>query len=205
MMNINIYVLIGLTALFLLGGIALAIGVGFWYSFPVLLVGLILLAVYILFGSVNSAAKHIQEGDFDAADKKLALTLKPDWLYVTQRAFYAIMKGSIAMNNKDMEEAERLFDKALNMDLPSDNEKAMVLLQLSNINASKSKWKAAKNYFREAKKLKVTEVQIKEQIGQFEKQLANSGQVKAARSMGKQGMQMMQGGGKSKRRRPKMR
>ena len=204
-MNINIYVLIGLTALFLLGGIALAIGVGFWYSFPVLLVGLILFAVYILFGSVNSAAKHIQEGDFDAADKKLNLTLKPDWLYVTQRAFYSIMKGSIAMNNKDMDGAERLFDKALNMDLPSDNEKAMVLLQLSNINASKSKWKAAKNYFREAKKLKVTEPQIKEQIGQFEKQLANSGQVKAARSMGKQGMQMMQGGGKSKRRRPKMR
>jgi len=205
MININIYVLIGLTAVMLLGGIALAIFFGFWYAFPLLLIGLIMFAVYIFFGSVNSAAKHIQDGDFDGAEKKLALTLKPDWLYVTQRAFYYIMKGSIAMNNKDMEEAESLFDTALGMNLPSDNERGMVLLQLANINASKQKWKAAKNYFRELKKLNITETQIKGQVAEFEKALASSGQMKAARSMGKQGMQMMRGGGKSKRRRPKMR
>ena len=205
MININIYVLISLTVVLLGGGIILSFIVNFWYAFPLLLIGLILLAVYIFFGSVNSAAKHIQDGDFDAADKKLNLTLKPDWLYVTQRAFYYIMKGSIAMNNKDMKTAESLFDHALQMDLPSDNEKAMVLLQLANINASKNKWRAAKNYYRDIKKLKVTEAQIKEQVVQFEKALANSGQIKAARSMGKQGMQMMQAGGKSKRRRPKMR
>ena len=205
MVNINIYVLLALLGLFLGGGIILIFIVNFWYAFPVLLIGLILLAIYILFGSVNSAAKHIQDGDFENAEKKLKLTWKPDWLYVTQRAFFYIMKGSIAMNNKDMNEAERLFDTALAMNLPSDNEKGMVLLQLANINASKNKWQAAKNYFRELKKLKITETQIKEQIGLFEKALNNRGQVKAARSMGKQGMQMMQGGGKSKRRRPKMR
>ena len=74
-----------------------------------------------------------------------------------------------------------------------------------DINGSKGKWNAAKKYFREAKKLKITESQIKDQLSMFERALANSGQVKAARSMGNQGMQMMQGGGKSKRRRPKMR
>ncbi len=205
MVNINIYLLIALTAILLIGGTILAITVNFWYAFPLLLIGLILLAVYIFFGSVNSAAKHIQDGDFDGAEKKLNLTVKPDWLYVTQRAFYYIMKGSIAMNNKDMVGAEALFDKALHMNLPSDNERAMVLLQLSNINASKQKWKAAKNYFRELKKLDITETQIKGQVAEFEKALASSGQAKAARSMGKQGMQMMRGGGKSKRRRPKMR
>lgn len=205
MVNLNIYVLLGLMGVLLGGGIILAFIVNFWYAFPLILIGLILLLVYIFFGSVNSAAKHIQTGDFAKADKMLGLTFKPDWLYVTQRAFYYIMKGSIAMNDKDMNKAEGLFDKALQMDLPSDNEKAMVLLQLSNINATKNKWQAAKKYFREVKKLKVTETQIKEQISQFEKGLANSGQMKAARSMGKQGMQMMQGGGKSKRRRPKMR
>jgi len=205
MVNMNIYVLIGLTIALLLGGTILAFTVNFWYAFPLLLIGLIMLVVYIFFGSVNSAAKYIQTGDFDKAEKMLALTLKPDWLYITQRAFYSIMKGSIAMHRKDMVAAEQMFDKALHMDLPSDNEKAMVLLQLSNINAAKSKWKVAKNYFREVKKLKVTESQIKEQIAEFEKGLGNAGQIKAARSMGKQGMQMMQAGGKSKRRRPKMR
>ena len=205
MLNINIYVLLALTGILIIGGTVLAFLVNFWYAFPLLLVGLILLAVYIFFGSVNSAAKHIQTGDFEKAEKKLNLTLKPDWLYVTQRAFYYIMKGSIAMNNKEMNEAEMLFERANQMNLPSDNEKAMVLLQLANINATKNKWPAAKNYFRDAKKLKVTESQIKEQMSQFEKALSNSGQMRAARSMGRQGVQMMQQGGKSKRRRPKMR
>jgi tetratricopeptide (TPR) repeat protein len=205
MFNINIYLLISLIAVFLLGGIVLSFTVNFWYAFPVLLVGIVLVLVYIFFGSVNSAAKYVQSGDFDKAEKILSLTMKPNWLYVTQRAFYYIMKGAIAMNNKEMKEAELLFDHALHMNLPSDNEKGMVLLQLANINGSKGKWNAAKKYFREAKKLKITESQIKDQLSMFERALANSGQVKAARSMGKQGMQMMQGGGKSKRRRPKMR
>lgn len=205
MINLNIYVLIALTALFLIGGILSAIFFGFWWAFPLLLVGIILLAVYIFFGSVNSAAKHIQNEEFDEADKKLNLTWKPDWLYVTQRAFYYIMKGSIAMHRKDMKGAEELFDKALAMDLPSDNEKGMLLLQLANINGSKGKWRAAKNYMREAKKLKITEEAIKAQLLQVEKAVNQSGQIKAARGMGKQGMSMMSQGGKSKRRRPKSR
>lgn len=201
MINLNIYVLIGLTIGFLLGGIALAFTVSFWYALPLLIIGIILLVVYILFGSVNSAAKYIQTGQFDEAEKKLKLTLKPDWLYVTQRAFYYIMQGAIAMNKKDTNTAEALFDKALGMDLPSDNEKGMILLQLANINGSKGKWPAAKNYFREAKKLKLTETAIKEQLMQFEKVLSQGGQMQA----GRQGMQTTQMGGKSKRRRPKMR
>lgn len=205
MINFNIYVLLGLIVTLLLGGLALALTVGFWYSFPLLLVGIILLLVYVFFGSVNSAAKHIQLGEFDQAEKKLKLTFKPDWLYVTQRAFYYIMSGAIAMNKKDTATAETLFDKALGMNLPSDNERGMILLQLANINGSKGKWNAAKNHFREAKKLKITESAIKEQMSQFEKALNQSGQMQGARTMGQQGMQMMQPGSKSKRRRPKMR
>ena len=206
MLNINIYVLLGVMITMLGGGIILAFTVGFWYSFPLLLVGVIALLIYIFFGSVNSAAKHIQTGDFEKAKKQLSLTWKPEWLYVTQKAFYYIMQGAISMNDKDMTTAEALFDKALHLNLPSDNERGMVLLQLANINGTKGKWNAAKRYMRDAKKLKITETQIKDQLNQFEKALQNSGQIKAARSMGKQGMRMMQqGGGKSKRRRPKMR
>ncbi len=192
-------------ALCLIGGVVLAFTVGFWYSFPILLIGIILLVVYILFGSVNGAAKLIQKEDFDGAERRLRLTPNPKYLYVTQRAVYFIMKGAIAMNRKEMNEAEELFDKALHLNLPSDNEKGMVLLQLANINATRNKWNAAKNYFREVKKLKISEAQIKEQIDQFDKALKNRGAANVARSMGKQGMKMMQQGGGGKRRRPKMR
>jgi len=204
MFKINIYLKFALIILLLGGGILLWIYQGFWYSFPLLLVGLGLLASYFLLGTVTSAAEMIQNQQFASADKRLGLTKFPNLLYVTNRAVYYIMKGAIAMNNKDTAGAEELFQKANGLKLPSDNEKAMVLLQLANINAMKNKWQSARNYFKEAKKLKVSEGQIKEQVLQFEKALQNRGQAKVAQSMGKQGMKMMKGVG-GKRRRPKMR
>ena len=80
----------------------------------------------------------------------------------------------------------------------------MVLLQLANINAQKNKWTAAQNHYREAKKLNITEPQLKKQLEEFGKALKHRGQAKAAQGMGRRGRQMMQPG-RSKRRRPKMR
>lgn len=205
MFKINIYLKFALIALFLGGGILLWIFQGFWYSFPVLLIGIGLIISYFLLGTITSAAEMIQDGNFNGAEKRLNLTYFPKWLYVTNRAVYYIMRGAIAMDRKDTAGAEKLFQTANSMKLPSDNEKAMVLLQLANINAMKNKWSAAKNYYREAKGLKVSEGPIKEQLAQFEKALQNQGQVKLARTMGKQGIKMMQGGMSGKRRRPRMR
>jgi len=205
MFKINIYLKFALIALFFGGGILLFIFQGFWYALPFLIIGLGLLASYIFLGTVTSAAEMIQDSQFEAASKRLDLTYFPNWLYVTNRAVYFIMRGAIAMNAKDTNKAEELFETANSLKLPSDNEKAMVLLQLANINAMKNKWNQAKIYFKEAKKLKISEGPIKEQIAQFEVAIKQSGQAKAARTMGKQGIQMMRGGGSSKRRRPKMR
>lgn len=200
MFTINIYLKWALTAAFLIGGVALAITISFWYAFPLLLIGLIFLASYVFLGTVQSAADLMQKGDFEGSEQRLDLTLKPNWLYVTNRAFYYLIKGSIAMNAKDNDTAEEWFNKAKDIDLPSDNERAMVLLQLANINAMKGKWNAAKLEFREIKKMKITEGQLKEQIQQFEQALKQSGQMKQA---GRRGQSMSMPSGK--RRRPKMR
>lgn len=204
MFKINIYLKLALIALFLIGGTLLSIFVGFWYAFPILLAGLILLASYLMLGTITSAGEKIQMQDFAGAEKQLNLTLTPKLLYVTNRAMYYIMKGSIEMNKGNQNEAEELFNNALNMKLPSDDERAMVLLQLAGINMQKGKWNAVNIQMREIKKLKVRQGQIKEQIAMFERAYKNRGQMKAARSMGRGGQQMMMGG-KSKRRRPKMR
>ena len=176
---------------------------GFWYAFPLLLIGIGLLVSYVMLGTVSSAAQMVQNMNFDGAEKRLGLTMTPKLLYVTNRAFYYILKGSILMNRHDNTGAETWFQNALALKLPTDNEKAMVLLQLANINGSKNKWTAAKKYFMEADKLKITEGQIKEQLEMFRKAINNRGQAKLSGRMGKQGHQMMNRG--SKRRRPKMR
>jgi tetratricopeptide (TPR) repeat protein len=205
MFKINIYLKFGLIALLLVGGIALGIIYSFWYSFVLIIAGLVLLASYFLLGTIQSSAEKLQLQDFAGAEKQLGLTLFPNLLYVTNRAIYYVLKGTIESQKKNNAEAEIYLNKALTLNLPSDNEKAMVLLQLANINMSKSNWGGAKTQINQLKKLKVSEKMIKEQIEMFEKALDNRGQMNVARSMGKQGIQMMQGGFGGKRKRPKMR
>jgi len=190
MFTINIYLKFALIALNLIGGIALTVAFGFWYAFPFLLIGLGLLASYIFLGTVQSTAELVQAADFAEAEKRIALTWKPDWLYKTNRAFYYLIQGTMAMQRKDNDAAEGWLKKAESIELPSDNEKAMVALQLANIQASKGNWTYAKSQLSKMKKLKVTEGQLKEQIQMFEKAVTNRGQAK--HQMG------MKGGGRRK-------
>ncbi len=204
MLQINIYLRFGLMALSLIGGIVPMFikGLSFWWGFPLLLVFVVLLIGYLLLGTINSAAMLVQEGKVDEAEKRLGLTLSPKLLYVANRAYYFMLKGTIAMSRKDMDEGEIWLRKAQEVKLPTDNEKAMLELQLANIAASKGKWNQAQLHFRKIKDLKITETAIKDQVKQFEKALENRGQMKAALRMGGQGGMMQPGG---KRKRPKMR
>ena len=205
MFTINIYLRFALIVLLLGGGIALAVVYGFWYSFPLLLIGLALLVSYVLLGTVQSAAQIMQSGDFAATEKRLNLTLTPKWLYVTNRAYYYMIKGSIAMNDKRTEEGEMWLKKAQEVKVPTDNEKAMIELQLANIAATKGRWKQAKLHMRNLKQLNITEQTVKDQVKQLEIAVQNSGQLKQAKRKGGRGGGMATRGGKGKRRRPKMR
>lgn len=206
MFKINIFLKFGLIALFLIGGLILAFTTSFWYALPFILIGLVLLASYFLLGTIQSAAEFIQVQDFDGAQQRLGLTYFPNLLYVTNRAIYYVLKGTIDMQKGNKQEAEQHLNHALTMELPSDNEKAMVLLQLANLNATRNNWPGAKAQLAQLKKLKISEKMIKEQIDMMEKAIDGRGQMNAARGMGAKGMQMMQQGGfGSKRRRPKMR
>lgn len=206
MMTINIYLRFALIGVCLIGGTALAVFVGFWYAFPVLLAGLVLLIGYILLGTVQSAALIMQNNtDFIGAEQRLNLTLNPKWLYVTNRAYYYLMKGTIAQGLGNMQEAEEWLKQAQTLKLPTDNEKAAVQLQMAGIAAQKEKWNQVKMYLKNIKELNITEASLKEQAKQFEKAVKDRGQLQAARRMGmmpKGGMPMKPGG---KRRRPKMR
>ncbi len=201
MLSINIYLRFALMGVLLIGGTVLAFLFGFWYAFPLLLIGLGLLIGYLLLGTVQSASQMMQENDMVGASKRLDLTLSPRLLYATNRAYYYMLKGSIAAAQHQPDEAEALLKKAQSIKIPTANEKAMLELQLANIAASKGKWTQAKNHFRAAKQLQVTEPTIKEQLKMFEKALNQQKQARSTQ-LGQQGKAMRPGG---KRRRPKMR
>ncbi len=201
MFQINIYLRLALIAVTLIGGMALAFAFGFWYAFPFFLIGIFLLVGYLMLGTVQSAAMLLQDTNFEAAEKRLKLTLTPRLLYPTNRAYYYILKGTLAIAFKNMDEGEMWLKKAQEVKLPTDNEKAMIELQLANIAANKGNWQKAQLHFRNMKGLKITDENIKEQYKQFEKVMNQRGQLKAASQQG--GAMVMRPGGK--RRRPKMR
>ncbi len=203
MFKINIYLKIILIILSLGLGIWLWIDFGTWYGIWFVVIGILLLISYVMLGTIISASELVQQQMFDKAEKRLALTLSPKLLYPTNRAYYYILKGSFAVNKKENKEGEEFFNKALSIKLPSDNEKAMILLQLANINASKNKWTTAKKYYNDAKKLKITEKTLKDQLKEFNKVFVNKGIMSRGGAVGTNSGQMMQRGGK--RRRPRMR
>ena len=195
------YLRFALIAAGILGGVVLWAVFGFWYGFPFLLAGIILLLGYIFLGTVGPAAKAVQMQDFDRGEQLLNLTLKPNWLYSANRAFYYMMRGTIALSRKDLNAAEGYLKQADAIDVPTANEKAMLKLQLAQIEANRRNFNAAKKYLKAAKETNVKLPQITEQIDMLDTALKQSGQAKAAQRMGKEGHRMMTRGGK--RRRPK--
>lgn len=201
MYTINIYLKLGLIVLFLLGGIILSFSVGFWYSLPLILIGLGFLISYVLLGTIQSAAQMMQNMDLEACEARLNLTLNPNWLYVTNRAYYFLIKGSIDIQRDKVNEAETWFNKALSLKLPTDNEKAMILIQMINIHFQKSRWTQATNTYRELKKLNYSKDLFKDQIKMIDQVMAQQGKAK---TMGQMDQRMMFRPG-GKRKMPRMR
>ena len=197
------YVRFALIAVLLLGGIALWATQGIWYGIFFVITALILLAGYVFLGTVAPAAKKIQMQDFDGAEKMLGLTLKPEWLYSANRAFYYMMKGNIALSRKQMAEGEAWLRKAESIDIPTPAERATLNFQLAQIEFQRKNFRAAEKYMKKVKEANVKIPQIQEQIAMMDQALKQSGQMKAAQRMGKQGHGMMGRGGK--RRRPRNR
>jgi tetratricopeptide (TPR) repeat protein len=203
MFTIHPYLKFALIAAFIIGGIVMMATLPWGYGLPVLIIGILLLVSYILLGTIQHAAKVMQANqNYLEAEKWLNLTWKPEWLYVTNRAYFYMMKGTIAQGLGRTDEAETWLQKAQTINLPSDNEKAAVQLQLASIAIQRQKLNLAKNYLKNIKELNVTEPTLKDQIKQFDKAMGQQGQMKMAQQMG-----MVQKGGvplnpRSKRRRP---
>ncbi len=200
MFTINIYLRFFFLIVLLPLAVYLSIEFGFWYSFPFYLFWVVFAIGYIMLGTVQTAAKKMESMDFLGAESRLKLTLSPKLLFKTNRAYYFMLRGTIALNLKDNEAAEFYLNKAKDTGLSTGNEKAMVHLQLANLAAGKNNWNGALMHFRTAKKYKVTDPNLRDQMRQYEKALANRGVLKTA-GMTNRGMQAPGG----KRRRPKMR
>ena len=203
MFTINIYLRFALIVGGILGGSALWAAYGFWYGFPFLLVGIIMLAGYLMLGTILSTNQLIAQQRLDEAEARLKLTFFPRILLVGYKGVYYMTHGALAMQKRDFNTAETWIKKSLDAGLPSENEKATALLQLVMISANKNNFKLAQSQFAEVKKLNVTEPMLKEQIKEVEKQMKQASQAMNPSMMALMGGRGFRPGGK--RRQPKMR
>lgn len=198
-MKINIFLRFALIAASFIVGMILTFAYGFWYALPFFLVSIVLVAGYILLGTVQSASEMMQSQQIDEAEARLALTKFPNLLYPANKAYYYMLQANIAIMRKDTKKAEMLLKKASEIEMPSANETAVVQLQLANMAAQKGSWPEVNQRIQTIKKLTISEPMIKEQVDQLEKAYRNRGNMRVAQRMGS-------GGGQgSKRRRPKVR
>lgn len=198
MFTINIYLRFALIVGGILGGIALWAGYGFWYGFPLLLVGIILLAGYLMLGTILSTNQLVGQQRLDEAEARLKLTFFPKILLMGYKGVFYMTHGAIAMQRRDFNTAEGWLKKSLELGLPSDNERGAAMLQLVMVHAAKKNLKAAQSQFTELKKLNVTEPMLKEQIKEVDKQMKQAGQAMNPATMAMMGGKGFRPGGKQR-------
>ena len=203
MIKINIYLRFALIAASLAAGVALTMAYGLWYALPLFLAAVVLLAGYVLLGTIQSTSELMQAQRYREAERQLVLTKFPRYLYPANRAYYYLLHANLAQARKDPKAAEAYLHRASAIKMPSANETAVVQLQLANIAAQKGQWPEVNKRLQALRKLDVTEPVIREQTGQLEKAYRNRGNVRLAQRMGVRPGAAGRPGGK--RRRPRIR
>jgi uncharacterized protein HemY len=103
---------------------------GFWPAFILYLAAAIMLFTHFFFGPLRLIQEHLEDGDFDNAEKVLDLVWFPNLLYKPVRSVFYTLKGNIAMMKQDFDSAEKHMKKSLDLGLPMKEAEGANKLQL---------------------------------------------------------------------------
>jgi len=107
-------------------------------------------------GTVFLASQAFQQQNFEKARKLLADIKKPEYLRKKRRNYYEFMSGNLALKAGDYDAAERHFQIASRLPFRRPNDKAIILVNLANINLRKQDYERVRAYIEVARKLEVT-------------------------------------------------
>ncbi len=107
-------------------------------------------------GTVFIATQAFQKKDFERARYLLADIKKPESLRKGRRNYYEFMMGNLALKEEDYDAAERHFQIASRLPFRRPNDKAIILVNLANINLRRGDHARVRAYIDVARKLEVT-------------------------------------------------
>lgn len=129
---------------------------GIW---PILIFTLIasvgLLWGYYKKGSVLLALSRLRKNEFAEAEKMLDYIQRPELLSKTGKASYYFVSGFLAREKDMFREAKPFLQHALEIGLKDENDRAMTLLALADMELMFKQEEAARTYFLQMKGLKV--------------------------------------------------
>lgn len=117
-------------------------------------------SVYLLFGyfresTIPLSLTALRNNDYIKAEKFLSDIIHPERLSKKNRAYFYFCKAMIERENDNFDEATPLFKLALGEGLKNENDRAVALLALTDIEMVKGNKEIAKEYFLQIKGLKV--------------------------------------------------
>lgn len=137
-----------------IGLLALAIFVniitGFWPSFILYLIAVVLIAGHFLFGPMRLIQGYMESGDMDGAEKVLNSIWFPNLLIKPVRSVYFTLKGNVAMVKQDYASAETHMKKSLSLGSPMKEAEGANQLQLGMLSMQKGDLRQAETYIRQA-------------------------------------------------------
>ncbi len=123
---------------------------GFWPSFLLYLIAVILIFSYFFFGPLRLIQEYMETGDMDGAEKVLNSIKYPNLLYKPIRSVYYTLKGNIAMMKQDFAGAEKNMKKGLDLGMPMKEAEGASLLQMGMLSMQKNDIRQAESYIRQS-------------------------------------------------------
>jgi tetratricopeptide (TPR) repeat protein len=116
------------------------------------------------------AAREFHAKNYEEAEILLKEIEDPDRLGRHRRGFYEFIYGNLELHKHNYEEAEKHFQIASRFPLRNQNDKAIVLVHLANINLRKKDKEKAKAYVEKAKTFKIS-ARVKSIIEKIESEI----------------------------------
>ncbi len=139
-----------LGGIFLLLAIFVNIETGFWPSFILYLVAVVLIVGHFLFGPMRLIQGYMESGDMEGAQKVINSIWFPGLLIKPVRSVYYTLKGNLDMVNQNFESAETNMKKSLSLGMPMKEAEGANKLQLGMLAMQKGNTREAENYIRQA-------------------------------------------------------
>src|SRR5438477_13011572 len=91
---------------------------GFWPSFILYLIAVVLIVGHFLFGPMRLIQGYMEAGDMEGAEKVINSIRFPGLLIKPVRSVYFTLKGNLAMVKQDYASAETHMKKSLSLGSP---------------------------------------------------------------------------------------